>query len=174
MQEEVITSGGWLSENLFAIISLLFGAGGLGYAIIMRVLDRKKYSQEVKEAEANANIKEDEFWKQRYEILEKEITNKDEWWKERYESLKREYDNERKLSNEIVQNFRNELNIIRDEYDKQRALDRQKYNLLVEQYRSFEEESIRKEKEYKDRIQQLEELVNKYEKRIETPIEAED
>ena len=73
-----------------------------------------------------------------------------------------------------IQNFRNELNIIRDEYDKQRALDRQKYNLLVEQYRSFEEESIRKEKEYKDRIQQLEELVNKYEKRIETPNEAED
>ena len=82
-------------------------------------------------------------------------------------TLKKEYENERRLSNEIVQNFRNELNIMRDEYDKQRELERQKYNLLVEQYRTFEEESLRKEKEYKDRIRQLEELVSKYEKRIE-------
>lgn len=167
MEQETITVGKWLADNLFAVISLLFGTGGIGYAIIARVLDRKKYKQEVKEAEASANLKGDEFWKQRYEILQKEITNKDEWWKERYESLKKEYDNERRLSNEIVQNFRNELNIMRDEYDKQRELERQKYNLLVEQYRTFEEESLRKEKEYKDRIRQLEELVSKYERRIE-------
>ena len=157
----------WLVDNLFAVISLLFGTGGIGYAIIARILDRKKYNQEVKEAEAEATLKGDEFWKKRYEVLQQEINNKDEWWKERYDSLKREYDNERKLSNEIVQNFRNELNIMRDEYDKQRELERQKYNLLMAQYRAFEEESIRKEREYKDRICQLEELVSKYEKRIE-------
>lgn len=162
-----MTLGKWLGENLFAVISLLFGTGGIGYAIIARILDRRKYNQEVKEAEASANLKGDEFWKQRYEILQKEINNKDEWWKERYEGLKREYDNERKLSNEIVQNFRNELNIMRDEYDKQRELERQKYNLLMEQYRNFEEESLQKESEYKERIYQLEELVSKYEKRIE-------
>ena len=167
MEQEAMTLGKWLGENLFAVISLLFGTGGIGYAIIARILDRRKYNQEVKEAEASANLKGDEFWKQRYEILQKEINNKDEWWKERYEGLKREYDNERKLSNEIVQNFRNELNIMREEYDKQRELERQKYNLLMEQYRSFEEESLRKESEYKDRIHQLEELVSKYEKRIE-------
>ncbi len=164
--EEVTTTASWLSENGFALISLIFGTGGIGYAIIARLLDRKKYNQEVKEAEANANLKGDEFWKQRYDVLQAEIVSKDEWWKERYDSLHKEYENERKLSNEIVQNFRNELNLMREEYDKQRELERQKYNLLVQQYRTFEEESERKESEYKERIRQLEDLVTKYEKRI--------
>lgn len=164
--EEVTTTTSWFSENGFALISLLFGTGGIGYAIIARIMDRKKYKQEVKEAEANANIKGDEFWKQRYDVLQKEIVNKDEWWKARYDALYKEYENERKLSNEIVQNFRTELNVMRDEYDKQRELERKKYNLLLEQYHSFEEESERKESEYKERIRQLEDLVTKYEKRI--------
>ena len=164
--EEVTTTTSWLSENGFALISLVFGTGGIGYAIIARIMDRKKYKQEVKEAEANANIKGDEFWKQRYDVLQKEIVNKDEWWKARYDALYREYENERKLSNEIVQNFRTELNVMREEYDKQRELERKKYNLLLEQYHSFEEESERKESEYKERIRQLEDLVTKYEKRI--------
>ena len=164
--EEVTTTTSWFSENGFALISLLFGTGGIGYAIIARIMDRKKYKQEVKEAEANANIKGDEFWKQRYDVLQKEIVNKDEWWKARYDALYKEYENERKLSNEIVQNFRTELNVMRDEYDKQRELERKKYNLLLEQYHSFEEESERKESEYKERIRQLEDLFTKYEKRI--------
>lgn len=164
--EEVTTTTSWFSENGFALISLLFGTGGIGYAIIARIMDRKKYKQEVKEAEANANIKGDEFWKQRYDVLQKEIVNKDEWWKARYDALYKEYENERKLSNEIVQNFRTELNVMRDEYDKQRELERKKYNLLLEQYHSFEEESEHKESEYKERIRQLEDLVTKYEKRI--------
>lgn len=167
MEHETITAGKWFAENMVTIISLTFGTGGIGYAVIARILDRHKYNQEVKEAEASANLKGDEFWKQRYDVLQQEITNKDEWWKERYETLQKEYENERRLSNEIVQNFRNELNIMRDEYDKQRALERQKYNLLMEQYRNFEEESLRKESEYKERIRQLEDLVSKYEKRIE-------
>jgi len=164
--EEVTTSVSWLRE-WYPLISLVFGAGGIGYAIIARIMDRKKYSQEVKEAEANANIKGDEFWKKRYDVLQQEIINKDEWWKQRYDALSKEYENERKLSNEIVQNFRTELNVMREEYDKQRELERKKYDLLLEQYHSFEEESERKEKEYKDRIRQLEDLVTKYEKRIE-------
>lgn len=164
--EGVVTTTSWFSENGFALMSLLFGTGGIGYAIIARVMDRKKYKQEVKEAEANANIKGDEFWKQRYDVLQAEIENKDEWWKERYDALYKEYENERKLSNEIVQNFRTELNAMREEYDKQRELERKKYNLLLEQYHSFEEESERKESEYKERIRQLEDLVTKYEKRI--------
>lgn len=164
--EEVTTTTSWFSENGFALISLLFGTGGIGYAVIARIMDRKKYKQEVKEAEASANLKGDEFWKQRYDVLQKEIVNKDEWWKARYDALYKEYENERKLSNEIVQNFRTELNVMREEYDKQRELERKKYNLLLEQYHSFEEESERKESEYKERIRQLEDLVTKYEKRI--------
>ena len=100
----------WLKENLFSIISLLFGTGGIGYAIVARILDRKKYKSEVKEAEANANIKGDEFWKKRYDVLQQEINNKDEWWKARYDSLLKEYENERKLSNDIVAKFRDEKN----------------------------------------------------------------
>lgn len=157
----------WLKENLFSIISLLFGTGGIGYAIVARILDRKKYKSEVKEAEANANIKGDEFWKKRYDVLQQEINNKDEWWKARYDSLLKEYENERKLSNDIVAKFRDELNILREEYDQQRATERKKYDLLLEQYHALEEESSRKEKEYKERISTLESLVSQYEKRLQ-------
>ena len=38
----------WLSENLFGLISLLFGAGGIGYAVVSKILDRKRYEQEVR------------------------------------------------------------------------------------------------------------------------------
>ena len=44
---------------------------------------------------------------------------------------------------------------------------REKYNKLMEQYHAFEEESEKKEREYKERISTLEELVSKYEKRLE-------
>jgi hypothetical protein len=37
----------------------------------------------------------------------------------------------------------------------------------MEQYRSFEEDSQKREHEYKQRISQLEELVAKYEQRLE-------
>ena len=63
----------WLSENAFAIISLLFGTGGIGYAIVSRALDRKKYEQEVRDASAEADIKGDEFWKKRYDVLQHEV-----------------------------------------------------------------------------------------------------
>lgn len=157
---------GWLSDNLFGIISLLFGAGGIGYAVVSRVLDRKKYAQEVRASQADADIKEDDFWKKRYDVLQAEVDNKDSWWKERYDALYAEYQNERKLSNEIVKSFRTELNEMRADYEKQRELEKMKYDKLMEQYRSFEEESQRRETEYKQRISQLEQLVESYEKRL--------
>lgn len=56
---------------------------------------------------------------------------------------------------------------MRNDYEHQRELERQKYNKLMEQYHAFEEESEKKEREYKERISTLEELVSKYEKRLE-------
>lgn len=155
-----------LSENLFEFMSLLFGASGIGYAIISKFLDKKKYEQEVRNAAAEADIKSDDFWKQRYDILNKEVENKDVWWKERYDTLYSEYQNERKLGNDIVKSFRAELNEMRNDYEKQRELEKSKYDKLMEQYRSFEEESQRREREYKCRISQLEELIASYEQRL--------
>ena len=158
----------WLSENLFGLISLLFGAGGIGFAVISKILDRKKYEQEVRTASAEADMKGDDFWKKRYDVLQKEVENKDSWWKERYDTLYNEYQNERKLSNEIVKSFRTELNEMRSDYDKQRELEKMKYDKLMEQYRSFEEASQKREHEYKQRISQLENLVASYEQRLKT------
>lgn len=156
----------FLNENVTTIISILFGTGGVVYAVVSRILDRKKYDQEVRGATAEADMKGEEFWKQRYDVLQKEVENKDTWWKVRYDSLYQEYENERHLTNEIINSFRNELNEMRNDYEKQREIERQKYDKLMEQYRAFEEESSVKEHEYRDRISALEELVTKYEKRL--------
>ena len=83
----------WLNENVVSIISVFFGAGGIVYAIVTRLLDRKKYSQEVRTATSEADLKGDEFWKQRYDVLQKEVENKDNWWKDRYDALYKEYEN---------------------------------------------------------------------------------
>lgn len=149
-----------------SIISLIFGAGGIGYAIIARILDRRKYEQEVRNAQAEADLKGDDFWKKRYDVLQCEVKSKDVWWKERYDTLYKEFQQERQLNNEIVKSFRTELNEMRSDYEKQRELDKQKYEKLLEQYRKFEEESQQQENEYKQRISQLENLVAKYEKRL--------
>lgn len=156
----------WLLDNLFGIISLLFGGGGIIYTIISKILDRKKYNQEVRSAEAEANLKDDDFWKKRYDVLQREKDDKDAWWKERYNTLYNEYQNERKLSNEIVKSFRIELNDIRSDYEAQRELEKTKYDNLMEQYRRLEEESQEREKQYKQRISQLEDLVTSYENRL--------
>lgn len=158
----------WLNENVVSIISVFFGTGGIVYAIVTRLLDRKKYSQEVRTATSEADLKGDEFWKQRYDVLQKEVENKDNWWKDRYDALYKEYENERTLSNEIVKSFRTELNEMRNDYEQQRELERQKYDKLMEQYRTFEEESEKRESEYKERIATLEDLVSKYERRLES------
>lgn len=157
----------WLNENAVSIVSVLFGTGGIVYAIVTHFLDKKKYDQEVRKDAAEADIKGDEFWKQRYDVLQKEVENKDTWWKARYDALYKEYENERTLSNEIVRSFRTELNEMRNDYEKQRELERQKYDKLMEQYKMFQEESEKKEHEYKERINTLEQLVSKYEKRLE-------
>lgn len=155
-----------MNEQWINIVSLIFGTGGIGYAIIARILDKRKYAQEVREATAQADIKGDEFWKQRYDVLQKEVQSKDDWWKERYDSLYAEYQNERKLSNEIVKSFRNELEEMRSDYENQRELERAKYDKLMEQYKLFEEESQKRETEYKQRITQLEKIVEGYEQRL--------
>ena len=144
---------------LIELISILFGTGGIVYAIISHFLNKKKYNQEVREAEADADIKGDTFWKQRYDVLQKEVESKDNWWKQRYDALYQEYQNERTLSNDILKSFRTELNEIREDYEQQKEAERKRYEEL-------RDESIRKETEYKNRISQLEELVKGYEKRL--------
>ena len=156
----------WLSENVLTIISLLFGAGGIGFAIVSKILDRKKYEQEVRNISAEADIKSDEFWKNRYNILQKELESKDNWWKNRYDTLYVEYQNERKLSNEIIVTFRAELAEIRQSYEEQRKIEREKYKQLLEQYKSLEEDSKKREAEYKRRINQLELTIIEYEQRL--------
>lgn len=156
----------WFTNNIVTILSLLFGAGSIGFAIIQRALDRKKYQQSVREATANADIKSDEFWKARYDVLEKEVESKDTWWKQRYDTLYEEFQNERQLSNQIVKSFREELNQMRIDYEKQRESDRNKYDELLKQYRTFEEESSKAELNYRQRILQLEKLVNDYEAKL--------
>lgn len=155
----------WI-ESLSNIIGVLFGAGGIIYAIVMHFVEKKKYEAEVKELQANADIKTDEFWKNRYDVLNTEMQNKDAWWKERYDNLYEELQNERKLSNEIVSSFRSELNEIRDDYERQRDIDKKKYSDLLEQYNKFQEESTRQNSENLKRIGQLEKLVAEYEKRL--------
>ena len=156
----------WMNDGFWGMIGVLFGTGGLIYAVIMRILDRKKYKQEVKEAAANADIKTDEFWKGRYDVLNEEMKSKDNWWKERYDNLYQELQNERQLSNDIIKSFRTELNEIREDYERQRELDKDKYNELMEQYNRHREESSRQNKMQMERINQLEKLVNEYEKKL--------
>lgn len=156
----------WLDDNTFNLLSLFFGTSGLGYAIITRILNKKKYEQELRKTQSDIDAKEDDFWKKRYDVLQAEVNNKDTWWKERYDALYAEYQNEHKLSNEIVKSFRTELDEMRNDYEKQRELEKMKYDKLMEQYKNFEDESKRREEEYKQRISQLEKLVENYERRL--------
>ena len=147
------------NNYIIEIFSILFGTGGIVYAIVTHFLNKKKYVQEVREASVDADIKGDTFWKQRYDVLQKEVDSKDNWWKERYDALYKEYQNERTLSNDILKSFRDELAEIREDYERQKEAERQRYEEL-------RVESIRKETEYKNRITQHEELVKGYEKRL--------
>ena len=147
------------NNYIIEIFSILFGTGGIVYAIVIHFLNEKKYVQEVREASVDADIKGDTFWKQRYDVLQKEVDSKDNWWKERYDALYKEYQSERTLSNDILKSFRDELAEIREDYERQKEAERQRYEEL-------RVESIRKETEYKNRITQLEELVKGYEKRL--------
>lgn len=156
----------WFNENMVEIISVLFGTGGILFAIVNRILDRKKYEQQVRQESADADLKSDEFWKHRYDVLNEEMKNKDIWWKERYDNLYKEFQNERTLSNDIIHNFRVELNEIREDYEKQKEVDKTKYDELMNQYAQYRQEMEKKNKEQINRINQLEKLVNEYEKKI--------
>lgn len=152
--------------TIFPVISLLFGVGSIGYAVVARMLDRKKYEQEVRASQADADLKGEEFWKGRYDVLAAELDKKESWWKERYDNLYQEVQDERRLSNEMMTNFRNELNKIRDEYEAQRQADRDKYNRLMEEFRTQEREANRAAEEYKRRISDLEASIVAYEDMI--------
>lgn len=152
--------------TIFPVISLLFGVGSIGYAVVARMLDRKKYEQEVRASQADADLKGEEFWKGRYDVLAAELDKKESWWKERYDNLYQEVQNERRLSNEMMTNFRNELSKIRDEYEAQRQADRDKYNRLMEEFRTQEREANRAAEEYKRRISDLEASIVAYEDMI--------
>lgn len=158
----------WLRENSASIILMLFGAGGIGYAILSRILDKKKYDQEVRLSEATADIKEEDFWKVRYDILKEENGSKDAWWKDRYNTLYQEFQEERLLNNEIVKKFRTELNEIKNDYNYQINEQRARYEKMMTEYREISEESYRKELEYKKRISTLENLVSQYESNIKS------
>ena len=157
---------GLFVTTIFPVISLLFGVGSIGYAVVARMLDRKKYEQEVRASQADADLKGEEFWKGRYDVLAAELDKKESWWKERYDNLYQEVQNERRLSNEMMTNFRNELNKIRDEYEAQRQADRDKYNRLMEEFRTQEREANRAAEEYKRRISDLEASIVAYEDMI--------
>lgn len=157
---------GIMNENTFSIISLLFGTGGIGYALFSRILYRKKYLQEVRTSTAEADVKSDEFWKNRYDVLNEEMKFKDEWWKNRYANMYNELQNERQLSNEIIKSFRSELNEIREDYENQRNIDKKKYNELLSQYEKYQEEAHIQNEAAIKRISQLEDLVSEYERRL--------
>lgn len=156
----------WFSENLIEIFSILFGTGGIVFAVVNKILDRKKYNEEVKRLSVDTDIQTDEFWKNRYNVLSEEMKNKDVWWKERYDNLYSEFQSERKLSNEIIKNFRIELNEIREDYERQHDIDNQRYKDLMQQYRNYQDEVERKNAEQIARICQLESLVAEYERRL--------
>lgn len=156
----------WFGEHIIEIISVLFGTGGIMFAVINRILDRKKYEQQVRQETASADLKSDEFWKCRYDVLNEEMKNKDIWWKERYDNLYQEFQNERTLSNDIIHNFRIELNEIREDYEKQKEIDKAKYDELMNQYAQYRQNMEQKNKEQINRINQLENLVVEYEKKI--------
>lgn len=157
---------GIMHENIFSIISLLFGTGGIGYALFSRILYHKKYLQEVREATVEADAKSDAFWKNRYDVLNEEMKSKDEWWKNRYANMYSELQNERQLSNEIIKSFRSELNEIRENYENQRNIDKRKYNELLAQYEKYQEETHIQNEAAIKRIGQLEDLVSEYERRL--------
>lgn len=157
---------GIMHENIFSIISLLFGTGGIGYALFSRILYHKKYLQEVREATVEADAKSDAFWKNRYDVLNEELKSKDEWWKNRYANMYSELQNERQLSNEIIKSFRSELNEIRENYENQRNIDKRKYNELLAQYEKYQEETHIQNEAAIKRIGQLEDLVSEYERRL--------
>jgi len=157
---------GIMNENMVSIISLLFGTGGIGYALFSRILYHKKYLQEVREAAAEADVKSDTFWKNRYDVLNEEMKAKDEWWKNRYANMYNELQSERQLSNEIIRSFRSELNEIRGDYENQRNIDKRKYNELLSQYEKYQEETRIQNEAAIKRINQLENLVSEYERRL--------
>ena len=117
-----------MTENIVTILGVLLGSGGIVTAIVVHFLDIRKFNNEVKSGRIDLDIKSDDFWKKRYDILNKELQDKDTWWKERYDSLYGQLQNERNLSNDIVKTLRQELSEIKKDYEEQHTRDEEKYN----------------------------------------------
>lgn len=156
----------WFNDSFASVLGTVFGAGGILYAVIMHFIEQKKYQEEVRSLKTETDLKGDEFWKNRYDVLNSEMKEKDSWWKERYDNLYDELQNERKLSNEIISNFRAELNDIREDYERQRDIDKKKYSELLTQYTKFREETKKQNEENMSRINALEKLVSDYERKL--------
>lgn len=155
-----------MTENIVTILGVLLGSGGIVTAIVAHFLDIRKFNNEVKSGCIDLDIKSDDFWKKRYDILNKELHDKDTWWKERYDSLYGQLQNERNLSNDIVKTLRQELSEIKKDYEEQHTRDEEKYNVLVKQYEQFKQETAERNKVQMERINQLELLVDSYEQKI--------
>lgn len=155
-----------MTENIVTIFGVLLGSGGIITAIVTHFLDIRKFNNEVKSGRIDLDIKSDDFWKKRYDILNKELQDKDTWWKERYDSLYGQLQNERNLSNDIVKTLRQELSEIKKDYEEQHTMDEEKYNALVKQYEQFKQETAERNKVQMERINQLELLVDSYEQKI--------
>ena len=155
-----------MTENIVTIFGVLLGSGGIITAIVTHFLDIRKFNNEVKSERIDLDIKSDDFWKKRYDILNKELHDKDTWWKERYDSLYGQLQNERNLSNDIVKTLRQELSEIKKDYEEQHTRDEEKYNVLVKQYEQFKKETAERNKVHMERINQLELLVDSYEQKI--------
>lgn len=155
-----------MTENIVTILGVLLGSGGIVTAIVVHFLDIRKFNNEVKSGRIDLDIKSDDFWKKRYDILNKELQDKDTWWKERYDSLYGQLQNERNLSNDIVKTLRQELSEIKKDYEEQHTRDEEKYNVLVKQYEQFKQETAERNKVQMERINQLELLVDSYEQKI--------
>jgi DNA repair exonuclease SbcCD ATPase subunit len=156
----------WFENNLITVFSVLFGSGSIAYLIINKLFSRAKYNQEVRKVEKEVDLQSDEFWKKRYEVLEKENKDKDAWWKERYENLYSELQTERGQNNEIFKNFREQLSEIRQDYENQIKSHKEKYNNLFKEYQNALQQSDEESRRFNNRINSLEEIIKAYEKKL--------
>ena len=109
----------WLTENMVSVISLLFGTGGIVYAIVMRILDRKKYKAEVAKMQASAKSDEIENMKKAMEsVYQPLIADQNkliEKQSEKINELKHEIETLREEKYKEAEKHREELAHLRDE-----------------------------------------------------------
>ena len=108
----------WLTENLVSVISLLFGTGGILYAIIMRILDRKKYKVEVAKMQASAKSDEIENIKKAVEsVYQPLIDRQNKLIEQQSQKIDTLNDKVEKLTDEN-RSLRDELSDVNDKVEK--------------------------------------------------------